>query len=289
MKQVQTGLAVTGDPDGGVPILHRAYDGGAGEVAQVIGAMTSLKKLAGRRRLLLVGDSKLVSYPNLAAMIKAKVGFIAPASTTYVPAATFAALDPQAATPVDYVAARDAGKPPEQRGSYRVIEDTMPLAGKHKRDPVLALRRVLVWSSARAQAAQTNRARKLDRARDDLGRLERGLGSRHYPDADAVGARVRAITAARKLVGVLTAEVGTDPATGKPTLAWHLDQHALDAQARTDGWYALLTNLDPPKPTPPRSCGATRANRSSSAATGASRGRWRWRRCSSKTTAAPPR
>ncbi len=289
LKQVQTGLAVTGDPDGGVPILHRAYDGGAGEVAQVIGAMTSLKKLAGRRRLLLVGDSKLVSYPNLAAMIGAKVGFIAPASTTYVPAATFAALDPQAATPVDYVAARDAGKPPEQRGSYRVIEDTMPLAGKHKRDPVLALRRVLVWSSARAQAAQTNRARKLDRARDDLGRLERGLGSRHYPDADAVGARVRAITAARKLVGVLTAEVGTDPATGKPTLAWHLDQHALDAQARTDGWYALLTNLDPPKPTPPRSCGATRANRSSSAATGASRGRWRWRRCSSKTTAAPPR
>jgi len=289
LKQVQTGLAVTGDPDGGVPILHRAYDGGAGEVAQVIGAMTSLKKLAGRRRLLLVGDSKLVSYPNLAAMIKAKVGFIAPASKTYVPAATFAALDPQAATPVDYVAARDAGKPPEQRGSYRVIEDTMPLAGKHKRDPVLALRRVLVWSSARAQAAQTNRARKLDRARDDLGRLERGLGSRHYPDADAVGARVRAITAARKLVGVLTAEVGTDPATGKPTLAWHLDQHALDAQARTDGWYALLTNLDPPKPTPPRSCGATRANRSSSAATGASRGRWRWRRCSSKTTAAPPR
>src|SRR6266536_2517757 len=225
--------------------LHRAYDGGAGEVAQVIGAMTSLKKLAGRRRLLLVGDSKLVSYPNLRAMIKAKVGFIAPASKTYVPAATFAALDVAAATPVDYVAARDAGKPPGRRASYRVIEDTMTLAGKAKRDPVLTLRRVLVWSSARAQAAQTNRARKLDRARDDLGRLERGLGSRHYPDPDAVGARVRAITTSRKLVGILHAEAGTDPATGKPTLAWHFDQAALQAQAATDGWYALLTNLDP--------------------------------------------
>ncbi len=245
LKQVQTGLAVSGDQAGGVPVLHRAYDGGAGEVAQVIGAMTSLKKLAGRRRLLLVGDSKLVSYPNLAAMIKAEVGFVAPASKTYVPAATFAALDPQAATPVDYVAARDQGKPPERRGSYRVIEDTMQLAGKAKRDPVLCLRRVLVWSSARAQAAATNRARKLDRARDDLGRLERGLGSRHYPDPAAVTARVRAITTARKLVGVLQAEAGTDPATGKPTLSWHFDQHALDAQARTDGWYALLTNLDP--------------------------------------------
>jgi transposase len=245
LKQVQTGLAVTGDGDGGVPVFHRAYDGGVGEVAQVIGAMTSLKKLAGRRRLLLVGDSKLISYPNLAAMCAAKVGFIAPASKTYVPADTLAALDPDTATPVDYVAARDQGKPPERRGSYRVIEDTMQLAGKAKRDPVLSLRRVLVWSSARAKAAQTNRARKLERAQGDLGRLERGLGGRHYPDADVVTARVRAITTSRKLVGILHAEAGTDPATGKPTLAWHFDQAALDTQARTDGWYALLTNLPP--------------------------------------------
>src|SRR6266487_655395 len=229
--------------------LYGAYpdpdDGCPGEVAQVIGAMTALKKLAGRKRLLLVGDSKLVSYPNLRAMIAAKVGFIAPASKTYVPAQTFAALDPQAATPVDYVAARDQHKPPERRGSWRVIEDTMTLAGKAKRDPVLSLRRVLVWSSARAQAAQTNRARKLQRARDDLGRLERGLGGRHYPDQDAVTARVRTITTSRKLVGILKAEVATDPTTGKPTLSWHFDQAALDALAATDGWYALLTNLDP--------------------------------------------
>jgi hypothetical protein len=178
-------------------------------------------------------------------MIAAKVGFIAPASKTYVPADTFTALDPQAAAPVDYVAVRDQRKPQGRREGYRVMEDTMTLAGKAKRDPVLRLRRVLVWSSARAKAAKTNRARKLERAQDDLGRLERGLGSRHYPDADAVTARVRAIATARKLVGVLHAEVGTDPATGKPTLAWHFDQHALHTQAATDGWYALLTNLDP--------------------------------------------
>ncbi|MFI7701440.1 hypothetical protein [Nonomuraea sp. NPDC049480] len=39
------------------------------------------------------------------------------------------------------------------------------------------------------------------------------------------------------------AEAGTDPATSKPTLAWHFDQSAIDAEAATDGWYALLTNL----------------------------------------------
>jgi transposase len=242
LKQVQTGLAVTSD--GGVPVFHRAYDGGAGEVAQVAGAMRALGKLAGERRFLLVGDSKLVSYANLRDLMAAKVDFIAPASKTYVPAEVLAALDVQAAAPVDYVAERDQGKPLAQRGSYRVLEDTMTLAGKRKRDPVLHLRRVFVWSSARADAAATARAKKLDRARDDLERLTRGLGSRHYPDAAAVQARLSAIARSRRVAALLRAEVGTDQA-GKPTLAWWFDQAALAAEQATDGWYGLLTNLDP--------------------------------------------
>jgi hypothetical protein len=103
----------------------------------------------------------------------------------------------------------------------------------------------LARSSAGAQAAKSNRARKLDRARDDLDLLQRGLGSRHYPDPDAVSARLRVIATKRRLAGVLRAQVGTDPATGRPTLSWHFDQHILDAQAATDGWYALLTSLTP--------------------------------------------
>jgi hypothetical protein len=141
LNQVQTGLGVSGD--GGVPVWHRAYDGGAAQVAQVAGAMRALRELAGQRRFLLVGDSKLVSYANLAAIGTAGVDFIAPASKIYVPAQVLAALDPVAATPVDYLAERDAGKPPEQRGSYRVLEDTMALAGPRNADPVLHLRRVL--------------------------------------------------------------------------------------------------------------------------------------------------
>ncbi|EWM10570.1 IS1634 family transposase, partial [Kutzneria sp. 744] len=180
LKQIQAGLAVTGD--GGVPVFHRAYDGGAGEVAQVVGAMSALQTMARPREFLLVGDSKLVSYANVSAMIASGVGFVAPASKAYTPAATLAALDLDSAAEVDYVAERDAGKPAADRGRWRVTEDTMTLAGKRKRDPVLTLRRVFVHSTARARAAATARARKLDRARDDLDRLVRGLGSRHYPD-----------------------------------------------------------------------------------------------------------
>ncbi|MGH9157827.1 MAG: IS1634 family transposase [Acidimicrobiales bacterium] len=242
LKQVQAGLAVTGD--GGVPVFHRAYDGGAGEVAQVVAAMEALRKIAGERKFLMVGDSKLVSYPNLAAMIDAGVGFIAPASKTYVDAATLAAQDLAAATPVDYVAKRDAAKPPEARGRWRVTEDTMALAGPRKADPVLGLRRIFVWSSARAGAAGAARAKKLDRAQDDLARLERGLGGRHYPDAKAVEDRLAAIARDRRVKAYLRTEVRTDEAA-RPTLAWHFDDDALAAEAATDGWYALLTNLDP--------------------------------------------
>jgi Domain of unknown function (DUF4277) len=124
LKQVQTGLAVSGD--GGVPVWHRAYDGGAGEVAQVVGAMTALRELAGERGLLLVGDSKLLWRGNIIAMHQARVGFIAPAAKPYLPAARLGALDPKAATAVDYVAERDQGSPAEQRGSYRAWRAPSP-------------------------------------------------------------------------------------------------------------------------------------------------------------------
>ncbi|WP_433792285.1 IS1634 family transposase [Actinoplanes sp. CA-252034] len=242
LRQVQTGIAVTGD--GGVPVFHRAYDGGAGEVAQVVPMMKALQQIATARRLLIVGDSKLVSYDNLTKMHADDVTFVAPASKAYVKAERLAGLDLDRATPVDYVAGRDQGKDPDRWGTWHVFEDAMILAGPRKRDPVLTLRRVFVHSSARAGAAVTARAQKLDRARDDLARLERGLGSRHYPDVAAVEARLAVIGRTRRVAGYLQTATGTDTATGKPTLTWSFDQSVIDAEAATDGWYALLTNLD---------------------------------------------
>ncbi len=243
LLQVQAGLAVSAD--GGIPVWHHGYDGGAGEVAQVVPAMEALSKLAGERSFLLVGDSKLVSYPNLAAMVKAGVGFIAPASKSYVGADVLAACDLDAAEPVDYIAERDADKAAEDRGTYRVSEDTMVLHGKNKTDQALCLRRVFVWSSARAAAARNARAKKLERARDDLERLGRGLGGRYYRNEAQVTDRIAVIASKRRVTAYLRSTVGSDPTGSKPTLSWQFDQAAIDAEAATDGWYALLTNLGP--------------------------------------------
>jgi len=247
LKQIQTGLAVSGD--GGIPVFHRPYSGGAAEVAQVVGAMTALRQIAGPRPFLLVGDSKLISYTNAAAMNAESVGFIAPLAASRVPAGLFTALPAGAGTAVDYTAERDAGKP-AARGSYRVLEDGgMDLHGSRKTDPPVHLRRILVYSPARAGGAARSRARKLATATEELDRLVRTAGTRFHPTGDAVAARATAIATQRRVGAYLRTAITCD-ATGKPALSWHFDQAAIDAEAAADGWYALLTNLAPGQASP---------------------------------------
>ena len=243
LKQIQTGIGVTAD--GGVPIFHRAFDGRAGEISQVVGAMESLRAMCGPRQFLLVGDTKLISFGNVASMTAAGTTFIAPASKAYVDADQLRAAGAMDLVEVDYVAQRDATKLAEQRGRYRVGEDTWAMApAKHHKGNAIELRRIFVWSSADAGAAAVARAKKLDRASEDLGGLARGLGGRFYPSADHVAARLAVIASKRRVGDYLRSTVGTDPA-GKPTMDWHFDQAALDHEAATDGWYCLFTNLDP--------------------------------------------
>jgi hypothetical protein len=54
---------------------------------------------------------------------------------------------------------------------------------------------------------------------------------------EQVRQRVQVIAGQRKVTALLCAEVGTDPATDKPTLSWRFDQAALDTEQATDGWY----------------------------------------------------
>ena len=243
LKQVQVGLATLAD--GGIPLVHRAYDGGAGEVCQVTGAMRALTELAGPRRFLLVGDTKLVSYGNLTALTSTPgVTFLAPAPKTVVPAEVLAGQDWATATILDHVAARDQHKPIHERATYRAHQGVTTLRGPRKKDPPVTVRTVFIWSSVNDQAAKASRARTLDRARADLDTLARAAGSHHlYRTEAAVKARVTLLATKHRVSRYLIAATSVDPDTGKPALTWQFDQAALDAEAATDGWYALLTNL----------------------------------------------
>ncbi len=139
---------------------------------------------------------------------------------------------------------RDQVRFAHQRASYRARGGVTTLRGPRRKDPVPTLRTVYIWSSARAHAAAAVRSGKLDRARDDLDRLARAAGSHHlYRDVAAVTARIATIAGKRRVARYLVAETSTDPDTRKPTLVWHFDQTALDAEAATDGWYAQPDRL----------------------------------------------
>ncbi len=243
LKQVQAGLAVAGD--GGIPLLHRAYDGGAAEVSQVDAAMRALREVAGERRFLLVGDSKLVSHTNLTALTSTPgVEFLAPAPKAVVPAAVLADQDWATATIIDFVADRDRDRPAHQRATYRAREGVTTVRGRRKKDPPVTVRTVFVWSSANAQAAASARALKLGRARDALDSLTRAAGAHHlYRTEAAVTARVAFLATKHRVADYLVTETATNPDSGKPTLTWHFDDQKIAAEAATDGWYALLTNL----------------------------------------------
>lgn len=241
LKQIQTGLGVTGD--GGIPVFHKAFGGGAGEIAQVVGAMEQLQAMCGPRRFLLVGDSKLISTGNVTAMHDADVTFIAPASKIYVRADDLRAAASMSTVDVDYVAHRDENKRTTDRGTYKVTEDAwvMPKTSNVKGNDV-SLRRVFVWSSADADAAATSRANKLGKARADLEHLVAGLGGRYSNTTTKVADRVAVIASKRRVGDYLITTTGTN-ADGKPTLEWSFDTVVIDAEAVTDGWYCLLTNL----------------------------------------------
>jgi transposase len=241
LKQAQIGIGSS--DDGGIPLWWQGFDGNAGEVNQVIGAFTQMQKMARRKDLLLVGDSKLISYGNVAAMNAEGVRFVAPLGAARTPDGVFAGLNLVDATPVDYVAERHKRIPADKRDTYHVLEGgvvELRKAGKHH--PDLPCRRVFVYSSANARAQATNRARKLGRAQPDLEKLARNAGTHHYPDSDAVAAKLAALASKYRITAYLRASITTAP-DGKPHLQWDFDQAAIAAEAASDGWYALITNI----------------------------------------------
>ena len=180
-------------------------------------------------------------------MAAGQVGFVAPLAASRVPAGLFAALPAGAGTEVDYAAARDAGKPAAARGSYRVAEDE---AGWTCAAPARATRWCTCagsWCTPRRTPPARPRPgrNKLAKAADRTGQAGTHRRDPVPPGPpSAVAARVQAIAAKRRAGKYLRTAITAGQA-GKPVLAWHFDQDAIDAEAAADGWYALLTNLAP--------------------------------------------
>jgi transposase len=237
LRQVKLGQAVSED---GVALYHRAENGARNETAVVCQALEDLKAALRGSDFLLCGDTALVSEGNLRALIGDGIAFLAPLPTSWGCQKRYLQeLSPERLSPIDYVSERQRKLPPEQRTRYRGAELPWPLAledGTH-----VQLRALFVHSSEEEAAIRKSRARSLQRAEEQLERVQRGLGGRHYPNLKAVECKLAQI-----LQGTpgrfITTQTGQDN-DGKPTLTFHPDQHAITEAERVDGIYCLITNL----------------------------------------------
>jgi transposase len=191
--------------------------------------------------MLMVCDSALGKPKPLCAIDAAGLRFIVPLRAD--PGFAQRYLDeigPAGLAPVRYVAERERRLPAKRQTKYRgAIGDwhiSDPDSGEPKHLSV-----AYIHSSEEATQVAAARERALSKAEDELARVRNGLGGRYYKTVEQVQRRVGQIVA-QNIHGLITIDVGVTE-EGKPTLAWQRDAGAIGHAARTDGIYALATNL----------------------------------------------
>jgi hypothetical protein len=227
----------------GVSLYLRPEAGNAAELSLVGGALERLRSLAeadGGRPALLVCDSAVGQPKTLCQIAAAGLSFIAPLkANTGWRQRYLAEVGPAALRPLAYVSERERGLPASKRTRYRgAIRDweaADPATGEVHR-----FRVAYIHSSEEEREVSSARERALQRAEEKLGRVRNGLGGRHYKTKAQVDRRLAQILTG-PVEGLI--EVRTATRKGKPTISWHRDAGAIAEAARSDGVYALATNL----------------------------------------------
>jgi hypothetical protein len=223
----------------GLPLYVRPHPGDAAELSCIGMALERLAQLL-PPGLLVCADSALGHVKNLCAADRAGLWFVVPLRHTSGFAERFLAeVGHDGLHRLDYRSRRERHLPPARRtryrGALRPFGVTDPDTGASH-----TFRVAYIWSSEEARSVADGRGRALARAEAALGKLQRGLGGRYYKTRKQVDAKVARILGPA-VRGLLQVTTGTR--AGRPTLRFERDQHAIDQAARTDGVYALATNL----------------------------------------------
>lgn len=235
-RQVRVLQAV--NPEG-VPLYVRPHPGEAAELSCIGAALDRLAKLLGPG-LVVCADSALGHVKNLCRADRAGLRFIVPLrADTGFALRYLEEVGRVGLQPLSYVSrrarARSAKERPNYRGALRPWSVTDPESGRTREFRVL-----YVWSSEEADSVATGRERAIAKAEKELARIRRGLGGRYYKTVKQVQDRVTVILAPT-IADLLSVSVGVRD--GKPMLTWRRNTKAINRFARTDGVYALATNL----------------------------------------------
>jgi hypothetical protein len=235
-RQVRALQAATAD---GVSLYVRPEPGNAAEVSLVAHSLERLRELSGPGGVLIL-DSACGQPKTLCQVARSGLQFIVPLRAQTGFRERFVAdVGEDGLSAMRYVSRRQQGLPAERRTRYRgALRDWQvidPETGERHR-----FRVAYIHSSEEHRETAAARERALAKAEEQLQRVHNGLGGRYYKTRKQVDARIARIIATN-IEGLISTTTGTR--NGKPTLTWARDHDAIAAAARTDGIYALATNL----------------------------------------------
>jgi transposase len=225
----------------GVALYTRPYPGNAAELTCIADSLDALTKTA-KPGLVICADSALGHIRTLTAIHRSGLRFVVPLrANTGFKQQFLDTITPEQMRPLRYVSRRESHLPAPQHTRY-----TGTLAPFDVTDPVTGdtvnLRVAYIWSSEEAASVAAGRERALTTAETQLAKIRNGLGGRYYKTQRDVDHKVGA-TIGANIVELITVTTGTDPTTHKPTITWHRNTDTIKHHARTDGIYALATNI----------------------------------------------
>ncbi|HYS28664.1 MAG TPA: IS1634 family transposase [Candidatus Limnocylindria bacterium] len=232
-KQVTLSLSVAAD--GALPAWYLLGDGNAADTQTYLRHLAAVREHLDVEQPLVVGDSKLITGPNILGFCRARARFLGPTSLQpadrtrlrqlWTAGAPFHRLD---LPPADQ---------PARPGRYWALECAEDWADP-VRETTYRLRRLFVQSLDDRRAARHQRAKDLARARRALWLIKARLGRPAYRQRAVVQRKVAdAVAKVRPFVQVEIVE--TAPGLD---VRWRLDHRRLREAATFDGIYCLLTN-----------------------------------------------
>jgi hypothetical protein len=239
-QQLRVGELVTAD--GGVPVWHETLDGNRADVGTVVATMEAFRKEVPLPECLVIGDSKLLSANVIRRLREQQVHFLAPLPHAAALDAEFLSLPESGWQPLTYVSQRQGKLPPEARTQYLgqevAWEWTDPVTGECER-----FRRLYVISSEERATRRKVRSQQLAKAAVELGQVAAKLGKGRLKTEEQVEARLEKILKARRVRAFFRFAVSAPD--GFLQLTWEIDESALAAAERLDGYYVLLTSWPP--------------------------------------------
>jgi transposase len=232
-KQVTVSLSVAAD--GAIPAWYQLADGNASDTRAYLTHLNAAREQLHLDDVLVVGDSKLISRPNMLGFCRVKARFVGPTSLTVTDRLTLRTRWEQgeAWQRLDVTTDGEAAGV----GRYWGMETT-ELLPDPEQDTAYLLQRFFIQSLDDRRAARHQRAKDLAKARRELDVIRQRLTRPAYRDRALVERKVAAACA--KVERYLNVTIAAVPQGF--SVSWRLNRPALSEDAQFDGVYCLLTN-----------------------------------------------